>query len=161
MTAPRWIATTILLAAAGCATPGAPPPAPAATPPAVPAAAAPDAARAMLSPEETLETLDLGASGTRTVEGEIRGYRSTAYAVVMQPGQTLEVRFEASSRTPGFNVFDTARPQGPAIHRGDTQGRSARLTARSATTYVIRPYAPRAFARRGAVFRYTLTVTRR
>jgi hypothetical protein len=160
MTAPRWIATGLLLAATGCAAPSAPPPPAAAAPPAAPTASA-DAARAMLGAEETLETLDLGTSGTRTVEGEIRGYRSTAYAVAMQPGQTLQVRFEASSRTPGFNVFDVAQPQGPAIHRGETQGRSARLTARSATTFVIRPYAPRAFARRGAIFRYTLTVTRR
>lgn len=159
MTAPRWIATGLLLAATGCAAPNAPPPA-AVAPPAAPTASA-DAARAMLGAEETLETLDLGTAGTRTVEGEIRGYRTTAYAVAMQPGQVLEVRMQSSSRTPGFNVFDVAQPQGPAIHRGETQGRSARLTARSATTFVIRPYAPRAFARRGAIFRYSLAVTRR
>lgn len=118
------------------------------------------AAKALLSPDESLQTLDFPMVGGKTVAGRIRGYRSTAYAVPMAAGQSLSVTYTSKISGSGFNIYDSARPQ-EAIFRGEVEGRSATVTAPVATTFVIRPYEVRAIARRGTVADYELTITRK
>jgi len=118
------------------------------------------AAKAMLSPDETLQSVDFPPQGSRTLHGQIRGYSSTAYAVPVAAGQTLSVTFDSKVNAAGFNVFDVAKPQ-EAVHRGEVQGRSATITVPTATTLVIRPFEMRSVARRGTVADYSLTMTRK
>lgn len=117
------------------------------------------AAQALLSSDETLESLDFPRQGTRTVQGQIKGYRSTAYAVPVSSGQTVTVTLASKINAAGFNVYDVGKAQ-EAVHRGEAQGLSATLHATTDTTFVIRPYLMRSVARRGTVAAYTLTVDR-
>lgn len=130
--------------------------------PAAPAVPAVDraAARAMLTPDATLEVLDLGASGTQTVKGRVVGYKGPAYAVALAAGQTLQVTFDSRVNAAYFGVHDAAAPQ-PALFSGETQGRSASVTATKPTTYVIWPYLMRSVARRGTPADFTMTVSRK
>lgn len=117
------------------------------------------AAQALLTPDETLQVLDMPMKGSKTVQGRIVGYKTVAYAVPMAAGQTLKVTFDSPISAAGFNILDVAKGQ-EAVFRGEIDGRSASVTTQAATTLVIRPGQQRAAARRGTAAAYTLAVTR-
>lgn len=119
------------------------------------------AAQALLSPDETLKPLTVPKGGTIDVRGAVQGYKSNAYAVPVAAGDTLEVAFEPSNANLYFNVVDVADQSGAAVFRGEVEGNTATVQASVGTTYLVRPFQPRAMARRGEVGQYDLKVTRR
>jgi hypothetical protein len=118
------------------------------------------AARQLLSPDENLQTLAFPPIGSTTMSGRIEGYSSTAYAVPVAAGQTLTVSMSSPSDNAYFNIHDAADGSGAAVFRGEVSGRTARLTAPAEVTYLIRPFQPRATARRNETADYSITVQR-
>ena len=119
------------------------------------------AAQRLLSPDETLKTLSFPPSGSTTVSGRFTGYASPAYAVPVAARQTLVVTMESPSDNAYFNVHDAADSSGAAVFRGEVDGRTARISAPADITYVIRPFQPRAMARRNETASYSFTIERR
>ena len=156
----------MLLAAAmlgGLAACGQSSPSPPSAAPAAPSLPSVDTAgaRSLLSEDEALEPLSFPAEGSTTVTGEVVGYRSTAYAVPVAAGQTLRVDFAPSNTNLYVNIHDTADQSGAAVFRGEVEGAQATLTPAEPTTYLIRPFQPRATARRGERGAFTLAISRR
>ncbi|MEO1092336.1 MAG: hypothetical protein AAFX81_17070 [Pseudomonadota bacterium] len=118
------------------------------------------AAEALIGPDETLQVLEFAQDGSTTVTGTVDGYRSTAYAVPVASAQTLTVTFQPASQNLYMNVQNAADPSGAAVHRGEVDGPTSSLIAPEAGTYVIRPFQPRASARRGETVTYTITIAR-
>lgn len=119
------------------------------------------AAQRILSPDETLETLDFPASGTKTFSGRIVGYKSVAYALPVRKGQRLEVTMETPSTSAYFNIVDSEATSGTALFAGETAGtQTALIRATEDATYVLRPYLVRAVARRGSSADYTFKIER-
>jgi len=130
-----------------------------AAPAALPAANT-EGARALLSRDETLQVLDFPRTGSTTVQGRVVGARATAHAVPVAAGQTLTVTFRPSNPSLTMNIHDAKDSSGAALHRGEIDGNTAKLTATTATTYLIRPGLPRNSVRRGTAANYSLTVAR-
>lgn len=118
------------------------------------------AAQALLSPDQTLQTVSFAETGTTTISGRIVGYTSVAYAVPARAGQTLTVVISTASTSAYFNVKDVRDQSGAAVHRGEMDGAKATIAVPADTTYVIDPYLVRAVARRGSAADYTLTISR-
>jgi len=119
------------------------------------------AAQRLLSPDETLNTLDFPASGTKTLSGRIEGYKSVAYALPVRKGQRLEVTMESPSTSAYFNIQDAKDTSGAALFAGETEGtNTALLRVQEDATYVLRPFLVRAAARRGASADYTFKIER-
>jgi hypothetical protein len=135
-------------------TPAAPTPAPVAAP-----ALDPAALKGQLSPDETLEVVALDASGAASVSGEVKGYKAPVYAVPVAAGQALSVAFEPSNSNLYMNIVDAADTSGAAVHRGEVDGPNATVTAAKAGVYLIRPFQPRATARRDEAGTFKLTIS--
>jgi hypothetical protein len=118
-------------------------------------------AQRLVSPDETLQTLDFPRVGSTGASGTVDGYRHTSYLVPIAKGQTLTVTLESPSTNAYFNVHDAADSSGFAIFNGNSGERTARLTASEDMTYVIRPFQPRASARRNEQVPYSLAVERK
>jgi len=119
------------------------------------------AAQALLSPDETLQTLDFPESGTKTLSGRIEGYKSVSYALPIRKGQRLEVTMDTKSTSAYFNIQDVKDTSGAALFAGEASGtNTALIRATGDTTYVLRPYLNRAVARRGSSADYTLKIER-
>ncbi|NEV60474.1 hypothetical protein [Thiorhodococcus minor] len=118
------------------------------------------AVQQLLSPDERLEVLSFPTVGRMRQIGEIAGYASPAYAVPVASGQTLVVALDSPSNSAYFNIHDAADATGAAVFRGEVEGREARIKTESDATYVIRPFQPRAMARRDEVAPYALTIER-
>lgn len=159
-------AAAAAFALAGCGqqaeAPAEVPAAPAAEPAPVAVAPAVDQAalKGLLSPDETLEVLSLDATGaaSASASGEVKGYKTTVYAVPVAQGQTLSVTFEPSNTNLYMNVVDAADTSGAAAHRGEVDGPNASVTAPKAGVYLIKPFQPRATARRGESGTFKLAV---
>ena len=117
-------------------------------------------AQALLSADETLQVVDFPLQGSTTVTGSVVGYTSTAYAVPVAAGQELTVAFVPSNTNLYMNVHDTRDQSGAAVHRGEFDGPTAVLRPSSDLTYLIRPYQPRATARRNERGTYEIRLTR-
>ena len=117
-------------------------------------------AEALISPDETLESLTFPVTGSIQVNGTINGYKHPAYLVPVAKGQTLTVILESPSYNAYFNVHEATDSSGFAVFNGNFGERTARLEAPTAMTYVIRPFQPRASARRNEQVPYRLTVER-
>jgi hypothetical protein len=117
-------------------------------------------AQGLLSPDETLQVVSMPPAGSTTIFGAVAGYRSTAYAVPVAPGQTLRVAFQPSNANLYMNIHDTTDQSGAAVHRGEVDGPDAVLTASAPTTWLIRPFQPRAMARRNETGDYTIQIAR-
>jgi hypothetical protein len=145
------------------AAPVAPPPA--ATPAPSPGATLPAidevAIKASLSPDETFEAVDFEAMGVTTREGTVEGDKAKVWAVPVARGQTLVVTFEPSTSNLYMNVSDAADASGAAIFIGEQAGKKAEILAANDATYLIKPYQPRAMARRGEKGSYKLTIERK
>ncbi|MBK5964405.1 hypothetical protein CCR95_09990 [Thiocystis minor] len=118
------------------------------------------AAQRLISPDETLQTLNFPVVGATQVSGTIDGDKSPAYLVPVATGQTLTVTLESPSNNAYFNVHDAADSSGAALFNGNSGERTARLTAPADMTYVIRPFQPRASARRNERLSYRFMVER-
>jgi hypothetical protein len=59
-----------------------------------------------------------------------------------------------------MNIHDTADQSGAAVHRGGVDGPDAALSPSAPTTHLIRPYQPRAAARRDETRDYTIRIAR-
>lgn len=118
-------------------------------------------ARQLISPDETLIVLKFPAVGSKRIKGLIDGYRHPAYLVPLALGQTLTVTLTSPSANAYFNLQDAADSSGQALFNGNTGERTARLTAPAALSVVIRPFQPRASARRKERIPFLLTVERR
>ncbi|MFO1156576.1 MAG: hypothetical protein U1E43_07350 [Rhodospirillales bacterium] len=119
------------------------------------------AAQALLSPDQTLQTVDFPETGTTTVAGRIEGNKSVAYAVPARAGQKLTVTMTTSSTSAYFNIKDVRDQSGAAVHRGDVDGPNATISVPADTTYLIDPYLVRAAASRDSTADYTLTISRK
>jgi hypothetical protein len=118
------------------------------------------AAQRLISADETLQTLSFPVAGSTRVSGTVDGYRSPAYLVPIAKGETLTVTLESPSTNAYFNVHDAVDSSGYAVFNGNSGDRTARLTATADMTYVIRPFQPRASARRNEQVPYRFTVER-
>ena len=118
-------------------------------------------ARQLISQNETLNVLKFPTVGSRRIKGLIDGYRHPAYLVPLAQGQTLTVILNSPSANAYFNIHDAADASGQALFNGNTGERTARLTAPAALTVLIRPFQPRASARRKEHVPYGLSVERR
>lgn len=150
---------------AGCGAPDAKKPATPAPPPAakvVPPTPPVDAANArqFLTGDSTLVVIDFPRTGSLTMKGSVKGDAAPVYAVALASGQTLTVTFKPSNTNLYFNVSDAADHSGAALHRGEVDGGTATVKADRDMTLVIKPFQPRALARRGAVGDFTLTLSR-
>jgi len=114
----------------------------------------------LISPDETLQTLSFPAVGSTRVSGTVDGYRSPAYLVPVAKRQTLTVTLESASSNAYFNIHDAADSSGYAVFNGNSGDRTARLTAPRDMSYVIRPFQPRASARRNEQVPYSFAVER-
>ena len=119
------------------------------------------AATQLLSPDETLQTVSFPAVGSTSLAGRVEGYKTVSYAVPVAAGQILTVELKSDSSNAYFNIHDAADSSGAAVFNGNSGARVARLTGTQDVTYVIRPFQPRASARRGESFDYTFLVDRR
>ena len=119
------------------------------------------AATQLLSSDETLQTLSFPVVGSTSLAGRVEGYKTVSYAVPVAAGQILTVELKSDSSNAYFNVHDAVDSSGAAVFNGNSGARIARLTATQDVTYVIRPFQPRATARRGEAFDYTFLVDRR
>jgi hypothetical protein len=111
-----------------------------------------------LSMDETLEVVSFAPVGAATVSGEVSGYRTKLWAVPVAAGQTLRIDFQPADADLYINVLEST-DMGGAVHRGEIQGPSARLTPTQDTVYLIEPFQPRANARDEGTD-YRLTVSR-
>lgn len=163
------LAAAAALALAGCGQQAAKPadapaeaPAAAPAPAPAPVAAAPAvdkaALQALMTPDDTLEVVTLDAAGAASLSGEVKGYKAPVYAVPVGAGQTLSVTFEPSNANLYANVVDAADTSGAAVHRGEVDGPKASVTAAKAGVYLIKPYQPRATARRDEAGTFKLSV---
>jgi hypothetical protein len=166
------LATAAALALAGCGQQAAKPaeapaeapvaaaPAPAPAPAPVAAAPAIDKAalQGLMTPDDTLEVVTLDATGAANATGEVKGYKAPVYAVPVGAGQTLSVTFEPSNTNLYVNVVDAADTSGAAVHRGEVDGPKVSVTAAKAGVYLIKPYQPRATARRDESGTFKLAV---
>jgi hypothetical protein len=118
-------------------------------------------AKKLISPDEILKPLDFPVVGRQRVSGTINGYQHPAYLVPVAKGQTLTVTLTSASDNACFNIHDAADQSGMAVFNGNSGERTARLTATAAMSYVIRPFQPRASARRKERIPFRLTVERR
>lgn len=98
---------------------------------------------------EKLKTATMPASGTLDFSGWTKSGRSQVYSLPVKAGQTYEITFDASSKFAYLVIFDLADPEEEAIYGSDTDGRSAKLKAKTDTTWLIRPYFARNAPRRG------------
>jgi len=118
-------------------------------------------ARKLISPDETLTVLKFSTVGSQRVSGIIDGYRHPAYLVPLARGQTLTVTLTSPSANAYFNIHDAADASGQALFNGNTGERTARVTAPAALSVVIRPFQPRASARRKEHVPYRFSLERR
>lgn len=118
-------------------------------------------AKALLAPDESLETISLDANGIATTTGRVDGYKSTAWAISVDAGQTLTVTLTSPNKNISFNLWDVNASDSGAIHRGELDGSTAVFTANAATTLLVRPGQPRAQARRNEGGDYELRIERR
>ena len=119
------------------------------------------AAQRLLSPDETLQTLNFAESGSQIVSGRIVGRQSPSYAVPVRAGQQLDVTMDTPSDSAWFNIQDVRDQSGAAVFAGEaTAAHYGSVRAASDTTYVIRPYLNRGVARRGESANYTLKIER-
>lgn len=118
------------------------------------------AAQRLISPDETLQILSFPSVGSTGVSDTIEGYKHPAYLVPTAKGQTLTVVLESPSVNAYFNIHDAADSSGLAVFNGNSGERTARLTAPANMTYVIRPFQPRAMARRNETAPYSFTIER-
>ena len=103
------------------------------------------AAQALLSPDETLQSIAPEDSNPVTVTGEVSGYKSTAWAIAVGAGKTLSVRFEPSNTNLYMNVVDAADTSGAAVHRSEVDGAQASIVAGRSYAH-LRKVAPEPFA---------------
>jgi len=115
-------------------------------------------AQALLTPDETLDSLKVDSSGAATVQGSVDGYKSAAWAVAVPAGHALTVSLESANKNISFNVWDVNVSNAGAVHRGEVDGREAIIKSTADTTYLIRPGQPRAMARRDEQGEYTLHI---
>lgn len=141
---------------AACTTQTAPPPTPEAPAEAQLPAVDTTGAQGLLSPDETLRTVSIPPEGSTEVGGDVVGYTSDAWAVPVAANQTLEVEYRPSNANLYMNIHDTADQSGAAVYRGEVDGNTATLTPATDTTYLVRPYQPRAMARRDEAGSYRL-----
>lgn len=119
------------------------------------------AAQRLLSPDESLQTLDFPESGTKTLSGRIVGYKSVVYALPVRKGQRLEVTMNTKSTAAYFNIKDARDTSGAALFAGEMAGtNTALIRATEDATYVLQPYLVRAAARRGESAEYTFKIER-
>ena len=119
------------------------------------------AAQRLLSPDETLQSLNFAATGSQTVTGLIAGRQSPSYAVPVRAGQQLDVTMDTPSDSAWFNIQDVRDQSGAAVFAGEaTAAHYGSIRAARDTTYVIRPYLNRGVARRGESANYTLKIER-
>ncbi len=116
--------------------------------------------QASASPGETLTAVEFPRVGSRVVTGRVVGDTTQAWVVPVAAGQTLTVRFAPSNANLYVNVFDAADTSGAAVHRGEVDGAEATLAANKDAVFIVRPFQPRAMARRGEAGDYTLTLGR-
>lgn len=115
--------------------------------------------QATLTPDESLEPLEF-EGGSKSVKGSVVGYKGVVWAIAVAKGQTLTVDFKTSSSNLYMNVVDSADTSGTAVHAGELGGPSAKITATKDTVYLVKPFQPRASARRNEKGDYELKVTR-
>lgn len=118
------------------------------------------ALQAKAFPGETLTAVEFPRVGSRVVTGRVAGDASQAWVVPVAAGQTLTVAFAPSNANLYVNVFDAADASGAAVHRGEIDGADATLTVTADAVFIIRPFQPRAMARRDQTGDYTLTIGR-
>jgi hypothetical protein len=144
------------------AQPAAPPPEAAAPVPALVLPTVDEAAiKAALTADETLEVVSFDAVGSATKEGAVEGYKSKVWAVPLATGQTMIVTFEPSNTNLYMNVADSSDMTGAAVFVGETSGAKAEIVAPKDGVYLVKPFQPRAMARRDEKGRYKLTIERK
>jgi|GEM_PF-3588092 len=116
--------------------------------------------QALLSSDETLETLQFPENGIITVVGRIVDHKSTAYAVPAKTGQELFIFIETPSYSAHFNVQDLRDPSRLPVHRGEVDGPIASISASFDTTYLIRPFLAPAKTDSESTVPYSITVSR-
>lgn len=117
-------------------------------------------ARQFVVGDAALEMPTFERTGATTVKGAVRGDTAPVYAVPLAQGQTLTVTFAPASSNLYINVSDAADHSGAALHRGEVDGPTATLKAERDMTFVIKPFQPRAMARRNETGEFSLTIAR-
>ena len=119
------------------------------------------AAQHLLSPDETLQSLNFAESGSQIVSDRIVCRQSPSYAVPVRAGQTLDVTMDMPSNSAYFNILDARDQSAAAVFAGETAATGhASIRASADTTYIIRPFLNRAVARCGIQANYTLKIER-
>lgn len=120
------------------------------------------AAKGLLTPDETLQTLDFPETGAKTLSGRIVGYKTAVYALPIRKGQRLDVTMDTKSSSAYFNIQDVKDTSGAALFAGETAAtNTAVVRASEDATLLLRPYLNRAVARRGSSADYTFKIERK
>ncbi len=120
-----------------------------------------DALAGRLTPDETLEEIELTIIGETQIDGTIEGYATKVYAIPLVQRQRLTVTMTSGHTQAYFNVIDAADESGAAVFAGMTDNsQHAQIDAPAATVYLIRPFLARAAGRRDEKACYQLTIRR-
>jgi hypothetical protein len=98
---------------------------------------------------EKLKAATMPANGNLDLSGWTKDGRALVYTLPVKAGQSYEIKFDASSKFAYLVIFDLSDPEEEAIFGSDTDGRMAKLKAKTDTTWLIRPYFARNAPRRG------------
>ena len=85
--------------------------------------------------------------------------RGDVYRMKVKAGQTVKIELAASSEFVLMAVFDFSTPDEDAIFFSDSQGKTATLTPKADTEWLIRPTLILGSPRRGLGAHYTLTIS--
>jgi hypothetical protein len=107
---------------------------------------------------EHLKEVTLGAQAPLALEGWTRQGRGDVYRLPVKAGQTLRITLKTSSEFVFMAIFDLAHPDDDALFFSDSGGKSAVLTAKTDTQWLIRPTLVLGSPRRGWGANYTVTI---
>lgn len=97
----------------------------------------------------------LSQTNTQHHQSSIKGYQTKDYVVQVKKGQTLTVSIQTTYPDAYFNVL---LPNGETSSPSENDGKQFKKVAAQTGKYRVRVHQMRAFARRGAVAKYRLSI---
>ncbi len=108
---------------------------------------------------ERLKDVAMPQTGPLRLDGWTRRGRGEVYRIKVKAGQTVKIELASSSEFVLMAVFDFSTPEEDAIFFSDAEGKTAVLTPKTDTDWLIRPSLILGSSRRGLGAHYTLTVS--
>ncbi|MDM9623822.1 hypothetical protein [Rhizobium sp. S96] len=110
-----------------------------------------------LQPGERLEKLQFPGA-TMELKGWTKFGNSRVYTLPVKVGQHVKISFTTKSKFAFLAIFDLATPDDEAIFGTDEDGDTYTTTAKTNTTWLLRPYYSKASPRRGLGAPYSILI---